>query len=61
MKMIDHNHFICHFYCYFSVFSLKFYPTGYDTLGRGVIFPSVSVCRIIFKEPDHTALEHPCP
>ncbi len=20
MKMIEHDHFICHFYCYFSVF-----------------------------------------
>ncbi len=32
MKMIDNNHFICHFYCYFSVFSLKFYPTGNNAL-----------------------------
>ena len=32
MKMIGHDHFICHSYCHFSVraFSHTSYPTGHD-------------------------------
>ena len=31
MKMIGHDHFICHSYCHFSVLFLTyFYPTGHD-------------------------------
>ena len=29
MKMIGHDHFICHSYCHFSVLSHT-YPTGHD-------------------------------
>ena len=30
MKMIGHDHFICHSYCHFSVLFTYFYPTGHD-------------------------------
>ena len=30
MKMIGHDHFICHSYCHFSVLSHILYPTGHD-------------------------------
>ncbi len=30
MKMIGHDHFICHSYCHFPCFLTYFYPTGHD-------------------------------
>lgn len=30
MKMIEYNHFICHFYCHFSEFIIYSYSTGHD-------------------------------
>ena len=30
MKMTKYHHFICHFYCHFSVFIIYSYSTGHD-------------------------------
>ena len=47
MKMIGHDHFICHSYCHFSVLSHILLSDRTCVLGRSLMTSSDSVSKII--------------
>ena len=47
MKMIEYNHFICHYYCHFSVYSHILLSGKTWSSGRSLLTSSDSICKFM--------------